>query len=111
MNTLFGVIIPYAAIAIFILGFLYRIVKWGNSAVPFRIPTTCAQEQTLPWIKRQPHEKLDNPSNKLFVFGRMLLEVLLFRSLWRNTRAEVKIGNEKLIYGGNKFLWLFKLLY
>ena len=111
MSTLFGVIIPYAAIAIFIIGLLWRISRWGKSAVPFRIPTTCAQEQTLPWIKRQPHEKLDNPSNNLAVVGRMILEVLLFRSLWRNSRAEVKAGSQKMIYSSNKFLWLFGLLF
>ncbi len=111
MSTLFGVILPYAAIAIFILGMLYKVIKWGKSAVPFRIPTTCAQEETLPWIKRKPHEKLDNPSNNLAVVGRMLLEVLIFRSLWRNTRAEVKADSQKLIYSGNKFLWLFGLLF
>ncbi len=111
MSTLFGVILPYAAIAIFILGILYKVIKWGKSAVPFRIPTTCAQEETLPWIKRKPHEKLDNPSNNLAVVGRMLLEVLIFRSLWRNTRAEVKADKQKLIYSGSKFLWLFGLLF
>ena len=111
MSTLFGVILPYAAIAIFILGMLYKVIKWGKSAVPFRIPTTCAQEETLPWIKRKPHEMLDNPSNNLAVVGRMLLEVLLFRSLWRNTKTEVKADKQKLIYGGNKFLWLFGLLF
>jgi nitrate reductase gamma subunit len=35
----------------------------------------------------------------------MVLEVLLFRSLFRNERAEVKRA-EKLVYGGNKYLWL-----
>ena len=108
MNTLFGVIIPYAAITIFILGLLYRIIKWGKSAVPFRIPTTCGQEKSLPWIKNDP---LDNPHSNRFVVGRMLLEILIFRSLWRNTRAEVKPESQKIIYSGNKFLWLFGLLF
>ncbi len=111
MSTLFGIILPYVAIAVFILGILYKVIKWGKSSVPFRIPTTCAQEQTLPWIKRKPHEMLDNPSNNLAVIGRMALEVLLFRSLWRNTRAEVKADRQKLIYGGNKFLWLGGLVF
>ncbi|MBM3132667.1 MAG: menaquinol oxidoreductase, partial [Chloroflexi bacterium] len=108
MNTLFGVILPYCAIAIFILGMLYRVIKWGRSAVPFRIPTTCGQEKSLPWIKASP---LDNPYDNRSVVGRMLLEILIFRSLWRNTRTEVKPERQKLIYGGNKFLWLFGLLF
>jgi len=41
----------------------------------------------------------------------MVLEVLIFRSLWRNTRAEVKQDSQKLIYGGNKFLWLAGLVF
>ncbi len=111
MSILFGIILPYAAIVIFILGIIYKVIGWGKSAVPFRIPTTCAQEQTLPWIKRKPHELLDNPSNKLAVIGRMAFEVLLFRSLWRNTRTEIKADKQKLIYGGNKFLWLGGLVF
>jgi nitrate reductase gamma subunit len=35
----------------------------------------------------------------------MLLEVLLFRSLFRNTRAELRPG-PRLIYGEEKYLWL-----
>ena len=35
----------------------------------------------------------------------MALEVLLFRSLFRNERVELK-GAQKLVYRGNKYLWL-----
>lgn len=108
MNTLFGIILPYCGIAIFILGMLYRVIGWGRSAVPFRIPTTCGQEKSLPWIKSDP---LDNPPDNRFVIARMLLEILIFRSLWRNSRAEVKPEKQKLIYSSNKFLWLFGLLF
>jgi len=40
----------------------------------------------------------------------MVLEVLLFRSLFRNTRAELREG-PKLIFGENKFLWLGALAF
>jgi len=52
LNYLFGVIIPYLAFAVFFLGFIYRVFKWGRSPVPFRIPTTCGQQKSLSWIKQ-----------------------------------------------------------
>jgi len=100
-QVFFGVIVPYAAVAVFVLGFTYRIVKWGKSPVPFCIPTTCGQQKSLPWIKQ---DKLENPATTLQVIGRMLLEVLVFRSLFRNMKTEMQEG--KAVYGSEKFLWL-----
>lgn len=108
MNTLFGVIIPYLAIAVFFIGVLYRIFKWAKTPVPFRIPTTCGQHKSLSWLKA---DSLNNPPTTAHVIGRMFLEIFLFRSLWRNTRTEIKPDKQKLIYGGNKFLWLLGLLF
>lgn len=102
LHFFFGVIIPYAAFITFIVGVIYRIVKWGSSPVPYRIPTTGGQEKTLPWIK---YSKLDNPFTTLGVLGRMALEVLLFRSLFRNTKAGLREG-PNLTYGSAKWLWL-----
>jgi len=98
---LFGVIIPYAAVAIFITFMVYRILKWGSSPVPFRIPTTCGQQKSLPWIKQS---KLENPSGLLGVAGRMALEVLFFRSLFRNLKTQLNDG-ARLTYGEAKWLW------
>jgi nitrate reductase gamma subunit len=69
--------------------------------VPFRIPTTCGQQKSLSWIKAST---LDNPSTGMGAAARMALEVLLFRSLFRNTRCKVAEG--KASFGENKFLWL-----
>ena len=102
----FGVIVPYVAVAVFILGFMYRVLQWGKSPVPFCIPTTCGQQKTLPWIK---HDKLENPATTLQVVGRMLLEVLVFRSLFRNMTTEMKEG--KIVYGSEKLLWLAGLAF
>jgi len=96
----FGVAVPYAAVAVFVLGFIYRVLQWGKSPVPFCIPTTCGQQKSLPWIKQ---DKLENPATTMQVVGRMLLEVLLFRSLFRNLKAEMKEG--KAVYGSEKLLW------
>jgi len=102
LHYLFGVIIPYAAFLTFVIGVVYRVIQWGRVPVPFRIPTTAGQEKSFPWIK---HNKVDNPSDSLGVIIRMAFEVLLFRSLFRNTRAELREG-PKLSYGSTKWLWL-----
>jgi nitrate reductase gamma subunit len=107
LDVVFGVVVPYLAVLIFIVGVIYRVVKWARSPVPFRIPTTGGQQQTFPWIKQN---KLDNPSTTWGVVGRMALEILLFRSLFRNTRMELREG-PKLSYASAKWLWLFAILF
>ncbi|RJO66760.1 MAG: menaquinol oxidoreductase [Myxococcales bacterium] len=102
LELVFGAILPYLAIVAFLAGFVYRIVQWAKSPVPFRIPTSCGQQESLPWIKQ---DKLDNPSCGWGVLGRMALEVLFFRSLFRNTKAELQDGSKKLVYGSDKWLW------
>src|SRR6056297_206336 len=86
MQSLFGIVIPYLAVACFVFGFSWRVVCWAQSPVPFRIPTTCGQQSSLPWIKQS---KVENPSSTLGVIVRMAFEVLLFRSLFRNTQMDV----------------------
>ena len=103
----FGVTVPYLAISLFLLGFVYKMVKWGRSPVPFRIPTTGGQQKSMPWIKQS---KLDNPSTTAQVVGRMLLEVLVFRSLFRNTKVELRDG-PKIAYQWEKWLWLAGLAF
>ncbi|MDA8388399.1 MAG: sulfate reduction electron transfer complex DsrMKJOP subunit DsrM [Nitrospiraceae bacterium] len=105
---LFGVVVPYAALAVFLAGVVFRVVKWGRSPVPFRIPTTCGQQKSLPWIKQN---KIENPSSSCGVITRMLFEVFLFRSLFRNLKTEMYNGPEahggtKIAYGSDKWLWL-----
>ncbi len=107
MQYLFGVAIPYLALMVFLGGFCYRVVNWAKSPVPFKIPTTCGQEDSLPWIKQ---DKLDCPSTTSQVIGRMFLEICLFRSLWRNTKAEIHDGPQ-LTYESSKWLWLFGILF
>ncbi|MBU0480497.1 MAG: sulfate reduction electron transfer complex DsrMKJOP subunit DsrM [Proteobacteria bacterium] len=106
-RTLFGVVFPYLALAIFIIFFIAKVVGWAKSPVPFRIPTTSGQANSLPWIKQN---KLDCPSTTAGVIGRMVLEIFAFRSLFKNTRAEIHEG-PKLAYGSSKFLWLFGIMF
>ena len=101
MEYLFGVVVPYVAIITFLAGFIHRILLWAKAPVPFRITTSCGQQKTLPWIKSSP---LDSPHTALGTVGRMALEVFLFRSLFRNTKADLKAGGN-LVYGSDKWLW------
>jgi nitrate reductase gamma subunit len=107
LEYLFGVAIPYAAIALFLVGFTYRVLKWARSAVPFRIPTSCGQQKTLPFLKS---DNLENPHNLPGVLSRMALEVLLFRSLFRGTKADLN-EDDDLVYSRDKWLWGAALLF
>ena len=102
LRYLFGVIIPYAAFFAFLIGVVYRVMQWARVPVPFRIPTTAGQGKSFDWIKQNT---IDNPFTSIGVIIRMAFEVLLFRSLFRNTRAELRDGPQ-LSYGSTKWLWL-----
>ena len=106
LEALFGIIIPYAAIITFIVGFAASVMGWARSPVPFRIPTTGGQQKSFPWIQQN---KLDNPTTTWGVVVRMALEILLFRSLFRNTKMELK--DSRLSYKWEIWLWLFALAF
>ncbi|MBW2427460.1 MAG: sulfate reduction electron transfer complex DsrMKJOP subunit DsrM, partial [Deltaproteobacteria bacterium] len=107
LQVLFGIVIPYLALLVFLIGFAYKVVGWASSAVPFRITTTGGQQKSLPWIKPS---KLDCPATKWQVVARMALEILTFRSLFRNTRMRLKDGS-KLSYQLEIFLWVGALAF
>ena len=107
LQVVFGIIIPYLALLTFLVGFVYKIVDWSRSAVPFRIPTTGGQQKSLPWIK---HSQLDCPFTKWQVVARMALEILAFRSLFRNTRMRLKEGS-RISYQLEIFLWVGSLAF
>ncbi len=106
-RVVLGVIIPYLAILTFLAGISYKVIVWSLSPVPFRIPTSCGQQKSLSWIKAS---WLENPHSTSGVVARMALEILLFRSLFRNTKAELYDG-PMLIYGERRFLWLGALAF
>lgn len=99
-------VVPYIVFAVFLIGFVYRIIRWAKVPVPFRIPTTCGQEKSLPWIKNNP---VENPIRTWGVIGRMAAEIFLFRSLFRNSKTEL-IGGRP-VYGSAKWLWFFGLMF
>ncbi|MBS1262119.1 MAG: hypothetical protein MAG453_01458 [Calditrichaeota bacterium] len=105
-DALFGIAVPYLALAVFLAGIVVKVLGWGMSPVPFRITTTTGQQRSLPWIRRQP---LESPSTGWETFLRMITEIVLFRSLFRNTRADLKQG--RIVHGSAKWLWLFGLMF
>ena len=107
LRVVFGVVVPYGAILIFLAGVAIRIYQWASAPVPFRIPATGGQQKSLPWMKCSG---IDNPSTGFGVFVRMVLEILFFRSLFRNTKAELRDG-PRLVFGESKFLWLGALAF
>jgi nitrate reductase gamma subunit len=96
----------YAAFTVFFAGFIYRIIKWAMIPVPFRIPATCGQQKSLVFLNANP---IENPAGKAGVFLRMASEIILFRSLLRNTNTEMCEGRP--VYGKDIALWLFGLLF
>jgi len=113
LEILFGIAIPYFALVLFLAGIVYHIIKWARTPVPYRIPTTAGQQKTLPWIKS---DYLDNPHNTWGVIGRMALEVLFFRSLFRNLKTELRKAPEspekgRIVYWSSKWLWLGAIVF
>jgi len=100
-GVFFGVVLPYAAVAVFLVGLAYRVWGYAKVPVPFRITTTCGQQKSLPWIK---NSELDCPSGKMGVVGRMILEIACFRSLLRNTKTKLAQGG-RLFYETDLALW------
>ena len=108
-QSLLGVALPLLAAVVFVCGIIWRITCWwAKSPVPFAIPTTGGQERSLDWIKPN---RLDTPMSNAAVVGRMILEVLLFRSLFRNTSAEVSPVGPRATYFSSKWLWVFALIF
>jgi nitrate reductase gamma subunit len=107
LGYVFGIAVPYAAMTTFVVGGIYRLVKWARAPVPFKIPTTAGQQKSLDWIR---HDKLENPHTSNQVIGRMATEVFLFRSLFRNRKTKSKEGS-CLTYASAKWLWMFAMVF
>jgi nitrate reductase gamma subunit len=107
LYSLFGVVLPCVAIAVFVIGIVFRAVQWAKIPVPFHVPTVCGQQKSLSWIKA---DNLESPYTVFGVIKRMAMEVFLFRSLFRNDKAN--LGDQgRVIYGANRFLWAGGLVF
>jgi [DsrC]-trisulfide reductase subunit M len=110
LQIVLGMFLPLLALVVFIGGFGYRMYLWAKIPVPWRIPTTGGQAKSLSFIKAN---ELDSPSGPLTTAARVLLEVFAFRSLARNTTAELRQtdSGEKVVYHSNLWLWGFSLAF
>ncbi|MCC8194377.1 MAG: sulfate reduction electron transfer complex DsrMKJOP subunit DsrM [Deltaproteobacteria bacterium] len=110
MTFFLGVVLPYAAVLVFAVGCIRRIVCWAASPVPFPIALTGGQQKSLPWIRQAEFEA---PSSGLHIAGRLFLDIVLFRPLLRNSRAETLDTPEgmRLVYWPSRWLWLFAILF
>jgi len=102
LYSFFGIFIPYVAILSFVVGFIYRVLKWASSPVPFHIPTVSGQQKSLSWIKA---DNIDSPYTTGGVVKRLALEILLFRSLLKNEKVELE-APQRILFRTSTLLWL-----
>lgn len=100
--SLFTIFIPYISFFIFLSGFIYRILKWASSPVPFHIPTVSGQQKSLPWIAP---DNTDSPYTTGGVIKRLALDILFFRPLLRNEKVELE-APYRLLFKPSILLWL-----
>jgi nitrate reductase gamma subunit len=88
-------------------GVCWRLWRWIRTPEPFRIPTTTGQQRSIDQVRPS---RIESPSTRAGVIGRMALELLLFRSLFRNTAAGPTFGNGDVaarpVFLERKGLWL-----
>ncbi|NWF93042.1 MAG: sulfate reduction electron transfer complex DsrMKJOP subunit DsrM [Syntrophaceae bacterium] len=99
--SFFTIFIPYAALFLFVVGFLYRVLKWATSPVPFHIPTVSGQQRSLSWIKA---DNIDSPYTTGGVVKRLALDILLFRPLLKNEKVEMQ-APQRLLFKPSVLLW------
>jgi len=102
LYSFFAIFIPYVAVLLFVVGFIYRVLKWASSPVPFHIPTVSGQQRSLPWIKA---DNIDSPYTTGGVVKRLALDILLFRSLVKNEKVELEAPH-RLLFSTSTLLWL-----
>ena len=102
LYSFFGIFIPYVAVLLFVVGFIYRVLKWASSPVPFHIPTVSGQQKSLSWIKA---DNIDSPYTTGGVVKRLALEILLFRSLLKNEKVELQ-APQRILFRTSTLLWL-----
>ena len=102
-----AIVIAYLAFAVFIAGTVWRVVAWARVPVPFPIALTCGQQKSLASIRAA---WLENPWTRAGAACRVALEALAFRSLVRNSRAQLLPG-PRFVFRGDRSLWAGALLF
>ena len=102
----------YGAAATSLGGLCWRIWRWAATPEPFQIPTTTGQQASLASLAAS---RVESPSTRAGVVGRMILEAFLFRSLFRNTSAGPTFGSGDVaarpVFLERKGLWLAALAF
>jgi nitrate reductase gamma subunit len=96
-----------AAPVVFLIAFVLKLARWLRAPVPFRVPLVVGQQQSLPSIA---HARLGCPRTAFQVVLRVVLDVLLFRPLFRTTPSAPSAGRG-LGHGVERSLWLFAVLF
>ncbi len=107
LYSIFGIFIPYLAVLLFVVGFIYRVLKWASSPVPFHIPIVGGQQRSLPWIKP---DRINSPYTTGGVVKRLALDILLFRSLLKNEKVEIE-APQRILFKTSTLLWLGALTF
>jgi nitrate reductase gamma subunit len=94
---------PLAALALFV----GKVVRWVRTPVPFRIPLTVGQQKSLAGL---PQDRVGSPHTSGQVLLRALLDILLWRPLFRATPSAPALGRG-LGHGMGRSLWLFAVAF
>lgn len=102
------VLTPVALISLAVLiAFVGKLARWIRAPVPFRIPLIVGQQHGLASIPQSP---TGSPRSLFQVALRVLLDVLLFRPLFRATPSAPSLGRG-LSHGMARSLWLTAALF
>lgn len=102
-----AVLLPVAAApVVFLSVFVWRIARWMGTPVPFRVPLTAGQQQGL----ANGHSRTGNPHSTMDVVLRILVDVFLFRPLFRATPT-APLAGPRLGHGAFRWLWLFAMTF
>jgi nitrate reductase gamma subunit len=101
-------VLAWLSMLVFAAGLCWRVARWLAAPVQFAIPTTAGQQKSLPWIRAS---WMESPWTPAGAGSRVLLEVLLFRSLFRNTSTRLDPKGPRLSFVERKGLWVGALLF
>lgn len=107
LYSFFSIFFPYLAILFFLIGFIYRVLAWSSSPVPFHIPIVCGQQKSLDWIEP---DGIESPYTTGGVIKRLALDVLFFRPLLKNEKVELE-APYKLLFKPSVLLWAGAMLF
>mgnify|MGYP000087336038 CR=1 FL=1 len=107
-QSLLGVALPLLAAVVFVCGIIWRITCWWAKSP---VPSPSHYGWSRAFLGLDQAEPPRHAHEQRRCRRRMILEVLLFRSLFRNTSAEVSSVGPRVTYFSSKWLWVFALTF